>query len=77
MGVTSFPQPVNLPQGEILKAERKDPDWLGIAVGSTFLAGALLLLSGKKKAGLAVTAGAWPFLSISGDCPERWNTEQI
>lgn len=57
MGVTPFPHPANVPQGEIMKAH-KDPDWMGIAVGGTLLTGALLLLSGKKKAGLAVTAGA-------------------
>jgi hypothetical protein len=58
MGVTPFPQPVNLPQGEIMKAKSNEPDWVGLAVGGTFLAGALLLLCGKKKAGLGVTAGA-------------------
>jgi hypothetical protein len=58
MGVTPFPQPVNLPQGEIVSAKKNEPDWAGLAVGGTFLAGSLLLLGGKKKAGLAVTAGA-------------------
>ena len=75
MGVTSFPHPVNLPQGEILKAEKNDPDWLGIAVGGTFLAGALLLLSGKKQAGLAVTAGAMALTLVDqqGTVREWWN----
>ena len=58
MGVTAFPHPANQPQGEIMRAMRNEPDWVGIAVGGTFLAGAALLLSGKKRAGLAVTAGA-------------------
>jgi hypothetical protein len=58
MGVTPFPQVVNLPQGEVMQSKRSEPDWMGLAVGGTFLAGALLLLSGKKKAGLGVTAGA-------------------
>ena len=58
MGVTAFPQPVNLPQGEVLQPKKTEPDWVGLAVGGSFLAGSLLLLSGKKKAGLAVTAGA-------------------
>ncbi len=58
MEVTAFPQPANVSQGEIMKAKVNEPDWVGVAVGGTFLAGALLLLTGKKKAGLAVTAGA-------------------
>ena len=58
MGVTSFPHPANYPQGEIMNAKTSEPDWAGIAVGGTFLAGAALLMCGKKKAGLAVTAGA-------------------
>ncbi len=41
-----------------MKPHHREPDWMGMAVGGTFLAGALLLLSGKKKAGLAVSAGA-------------------
>ena len=59
MGVTAFPQP-NYSQGhpEVLPPEREKPDWLGLTVGGTFLAGALLLLSGKKRAGLVVTAAA-------------------
>jgi len=57
MGVTPFPQTANLPQGEIVKAH-KEPDWMGMVAGGTFLAGAALLLSGRKKAALAVTAGA-------------------
>ena len=60
MGVTAFPQPSGLPQGQHGTAKSKHglPDWVGTAVGGTFLAGGLLLLSGKKKAGLIVTAGA-------------------
>jgi|SRR6516225_8094247 hypothetical protein len=57
MGVTPFPQPANLPEGEIVKAH-KESDRMGMAAGGAFLAGGLLLLSGKKKAGLAVTASA-------------------
>jgi hypothetical protein len=56
MGVTPFPQPANLPEGEIVKAHN-EPDWVGMAAGGTLLAGALLMLSGKKKAGLAASAG--------------------
>ena len=60
MGVTAFPHPSGFPQGEggITKSGHGLPDWLGTAVGGAFLAGGLLLLSGKKKAGLVVTAGA-------------------
>jgi hypothetical protein len=60
MGVTAFPQPTNYPQGPggITKSKQSMPDWVGTAVGGTFLAGGLLLLSGRKKAGLVVTAGA-------------------
>jgi hypothetical protein len=76
MGVTAFPNPANQPQGEIMKAIRNEPDWLGIAVGGTFLTGAALLLSGKKKAGLAVTAGAMALtlLDQQDTIREWWNT---
>lgn len=76
MGVTPFPQPVNLPQGEIVSAKKNEPDWAGLAVGGTFLAGSLLLLSGKKKAGLAVTAGAMilTLLDQQETVREWWNT---
>ena len=60
MGVTAFPQPSGYPQGDgsVAKSRQGLPDWAGTAVGASFLAGGLLLLSGKKKAGLIVTAGA-------------------
>ena len=58
MSVTAFPDPTNSPQGEIVKSKQNDADWVGIAAGGTFLAGGLLLLRGKKKAGLAVTGSA-------------------
>ena len=76
MGVTQFPQPVNLPQGEIMKPHKNEPDWVGMAVGGTFLAGALLLLSGKKKAGLAVSAGAMvlTLLDQQETIREWWHT---
>jgi len=75
MGVTAFPHPANLPQGEIKKAKH-EPDWAGIAAGSSFLAGALLLLTGRKKAGLAVTAGAMALtvLDQQDTIKEWWNT---
>ena len=76
MGVTQFPQPVDLPQGGIVKALKNEPDWLGLAVGGAFLAGSLLLLSGKKKAGLVVTAGAMAltFVDQQETVREWWNT---
>lgn len=58
MGVTPFPHPANLPQGEVMTSKKHDPDPVGIALGATFLTGGLLLLSGNKKAGLAVTGSA-------------------
>ena len=62
MGVTAFPHPAgnpNYPQGHAeAVSEQHNPDWLGIAVGGTFLVGSLLILSGKKRAGLVVTAAA-------------------
>jgi hypothetical protein len=76
MGVTTFPNPATYPQGEVMKAKQNEPDWVGIAVGGTFLAGSLLLLSGKKKAGLAVTAGAMALtlLDQQETIKEWWNT---
>ncbi len=59
-----------------MRPKRNDLDWVGIAVGSTFLGGALLLLSGKKKAGLAVAAGAMALtlLDQQETIREWWNT---
>jgi hypothetical protein len=34
----------------------KNPDWMRIGVGASLLTGSLLLLTGKRKAGLVVTA---------------------
>ena len=75
MGVTAFP-PSSYPQGHIVKSQEGQPDWLGIAVGGTFLAGGLLLLSGKKKAGLLVTAGAMAltFVDQKETLREWWDT---
>ncbi len=76
MGVTAFPHPANYPQGEIMTSEKHETDWMGIAVGGSFLVGALLLLTGKKKAGLAVTAGAMALtvLDQQETLREWWNT---
>ena len=54
----------------------KRPDWLGTAVGGAFLVGALLLLSGKKRAGMVVTstATALTLLDQKDTVREWWNT---
>lgn len=78
MGVTAFPQPSGYPDGSggIAKSKKGLPDWLGTAVGGGFLAGGLLLLSGKKKAGLMVTAGAMALTLVDqkDTVREWWNT---
>lgn len=75
MGVTAFP-PTGYPQGHIVKSQEGPPDWLGVAVGGTFLAGGLLLLSGKKRAGLLVTASAMALTLVDQKetVREWWNT---
>jgi len=47
-----------------------------MAVGGSFLAGGLLLLSGKKRAGLLVTAGAMALTLVDQKDTVRvwWNT---
>ena len=75
MSVTSFPA---YPTGhaEMHEASGRHPDWVGIAVGATFLAGSLLLLSGKKKAGLVVTGAAMglTLLDQQDTVQEWWST---
>lgn len=58
MGVASLPHSVNYPQGHVESNSltRQEKDWLGLAVGGTLLAGSVLLLTGKRRAGLVVTA---------------------
>ena len=60
MGVTAFPARPSNPQGQADNTgpEQANRDWVGIASGSALLAGALLLLTGRKRAGLVVAAGA-------------------
>jgi hypothetical protein len=78
MGVTAFPNPTSYPQGQggTMNTKQGPPEWVGMAVGGTFLAGGLLLLSGKKKAGLLVTAGAMALtlLDQKEAVREWWNT---
>jgi len=57
-GSVPLAPPVVYPQGHMNTRNevRPDTDWLRIGVGSTLLTGSLLLLTGKRKAGLLVTA---------------------
>jgi hypothetical protein len=80
MSVTAFPHPVTNPnhaddRAESMTQQQESPDWMGIAVGSTFLVGSLLLLSGKKRAGLVVTsaATALTLLDQQETIREWWN----
>lgn len=75
MGVTPFPPTYPRGQAEIAPA-KQGPDWMGITVGGGFLVGSLLLLSGKKKAGLLVNAGALALTMLDQHetVREWWNT---
>jgi len=76
MGVTAFPASYPPNQGEMSRSTHSQSDWLGMAVGGSFLAGGLLLLSGKKRAGLLVTAGAMALTLVDqkDTVREWWNT---
>jgi hypothetical protein len=52
----------------------KNPDWMRIGVGASLLTGSLLLLTGKRKAGLLVTAAgaALAMLDNSEIVSEWW-----
>jgi hypothetical protein len=80
MGVTAFPHPGANPDYSYDDAEttmkpQESPDWMGITIGGTFLVGALLLLSGKKRAGLVATAAgtALTVLDQQDTIREWWN----
>ena len=50
---------MNYPQGHTefhMESQDKNPDWMRIGVGASLLTGSILLLTGKRKAGLLVTA---------------------
>ncbi|HWG20153.1 MAG TPA: hypothetical protein VG225_06450 [Terracidiphilus sp.] len=53
----------------------RNADWMRIGVGSTLLTGSFLLLSGKRKAGLLVTAAgtALAMLDNKEIVSEWWN----
>jgi hypothetical protein len=76
MGVTAFPAGYPPNQGAMTRSTKSQSDWLGMAVGGSFLAGGLLLLSGKKKAGMLVTAGAMALTLVDqkDTVREWWNT---
>lgn len=80
MGVTAFPHPASNPSqpyGEmaIAKPRAAGPEWAGIAICGAFLAGGLLLASGRKRAGLVVTtaATAVTLLDQQETVREWWN----
>ncbi len=52
MSAVPLAQSRNYPHGRM----ESGPDWMRIGVGSALIAGALLLLAGKRKTGLAMTA---------------------
>ena len=57
MSAVAFPQTANYPQGHIENHDsRQKSEWIKAGVGATVLIGSLLLLGGKRKAGLVVTA---------------------
>jgi hypothetical protein len=60
MGVTAFPHTASYSQDhpEVMPPEETKPDWLAITMGGTFVAGALLMITGRKRAGLVVAAAA-------------------
>jgi hypothetical protein len=60
---------------ETRKELRPDPDWMRIGVGSTLLTGSLLLLCGKRKAGLLVTAAGTALAMVEQKelVSEWWN----
>ena len=50
---------MNYPQGQteyVMESHVKNPDWMRIGIGASLLTGSVLLLTGKRKAGLLVTA---------------------
>jgi hypothetical protein len=59
MSVTALPRSVVDSQGHFQEqTDAGETDWTRIAVGGTLLAGAFLLLTGRRRAGLVVTAAA-------------------
>jgi hypothetical protein len=80
MGVTAFPHPVTSStypnsDAETGMQQQENPDWMGITIGGTLLVGSLLLLSGKKRAGLVATAAATALTALDQQetIREWWN----
>jgi len=55
MGAAPLPQRFDYPQGHV-ESQRAEMEWVRPTVGGTLLVGSLLLLTGKRKAGLVVVA---------------------
>jgi len=82
MGASTIPlsESVIEPEGYVesrqetsLKEARIDPDWMDIGVGCTLLTGSLLLLAGKRKAGLLATfAGTTLAILEHQDLVSEW-----
>jgi len=84
MGASTIPryEPLIEPEGYVesrqetsFNESRIDPDWMRIGVGCTLLTGSLLLLAGKRKAGILATfAGtALAILEHQDLVSEWWN----
>lgn len=58
MTTPAMPHTVGVPTGAIEPQRSSTPDWQRMAIGGAMLTGAVLLLSGKRKAGVLVSAAA-------------------
>ena len=76
-GTAPLAPSVVYPQGHMEKrAEtRPDPDWMRIGVGATLLTGSLLLLTGKRRAGMLMTAAGTALAMVEHKdlVSECWN----
>jgi hypothetical protein len=75
MGVVSLPHSVDYPQGHI-ESRQSETEWIRTAVGGTVLLGSLLILTGKRRAGLVVTAAgaALALLEEENAIRTLWNS---
>ena len=58
MTTTAIPQTGIHLEGNLETLSSSTPDWQHLAIGGAMLTGAILLLSGKRKAGLVVSVAA-------------------
>ena len=86
-GTIPHPQSTTYPQGHIESPRgtafnsrnfgevRQEPDWMRIGVGAALITGSLLLLTGKRRVGLLVTAAgtALAMLEHKELVGEWWN----